>query len=427
MRKRILVLVGISICISLNAQLKVKTSGQVEMNAGNGSLASEAVTIIGEENGNQKTAHLHIVSNSNNSASKIAWSQKRGDLLDPIAFIKAFSESSKKKLSLELESNSSDFTSVGITMSNNGNEFGEITFHSRGFFDPLSHNIEPNSSPSGIINPGDSFPLDLHPKGMKLYEHPSNGTVLSPVYDTQLNLGTLENKWNGVFAKAAFFDHSPVILSDERAKNSIRPIQEEVSSQNLFKLRPVVYSLKSEESSQREATIDNKDGAPLRMYGFLAQEMQEVYPNMVFYDSETDTYGIRYTELIPVMIATIQTMQQKIDNLEEQIISQKSSSLQTKGESETILYTSAPQLSVNVPNPFDHKTTIVYFVPAESADAYIVITDLQGKMLRNYPCIEKGKQGIIEVDAQGLDDGLYIYSLIVNNREIASHKMILKR
>ncbi|MEO1653394.1 MAG: hypothetical protein AAFU64_07610, partial [Bacteroidota bacterium] len=84
------------------------------------------------------------------------------------------------------------------------------------------------------------------------------------------------------------------------------------------------------------------------------------------------------------------------------------------------------QLFQNQPNPFDQSTEIAYFIPEGSSQAFIIITDLQGKEVRRYSLPEPG-EGKLRIEAGSLGKGLYLYNLIVDQNLIASKRMFLDK
>jgi len=55
-----------------------------------------------------------------------------------------------------------------------------------------------------------------------------------------------------------------------------------------------------------------------RKYGFVAQELQEVFPDLV-YTLQDGTLGVDYTGLIPVMIQAIQEQRKELEALRKRI------------------------------------------------------------------------------------------------------------
>ena len=92
--------------------------------------------------------------------------------------------------------------------------------------------------------------------------------------------------------------------SDVRLKENIEKI-ETIATEKLLTLNPVVFNFRSD--------VRKKDH-----YGFIAQEIEQVYPELVN-NAETGYKRVNYIELIPLLVAKIQSMQAEIDELKEQI------------------------------------------------------------------------------------------------------------
>jgi len=78
----------------------------------------------------------------------------------------------------------------------------------------------------------------------------------------------------------------------------------------------------------------------------------------------------------------------------------------------------------NVPNPFSGKTEIKYFIIESVKEASLFIFDLQGIMKKQIIINERGSGSII-LEGNELKAGMYIYTLICDNQEISSKRMIL--
>jgi hypothetical protein len=77
----------------------------------------------------------------------------------------------------------------------------------------------------------------------------------------------------------------------------------------------------------------------------------------------------------------------------------------------------------NKPNPFNKQTVIDYNV-VEEGSASILVFDMNGKLLKTIPVKIPGK-GSITINANDFNPGMYYYSLIVNDKEVDTKKMIL--
>ncbi|MBO9611833.1 MAG: tail fiber domain-containing protein [Dyadobacter sp.] len=89
--------------------------------------------------------------------------------------------------------------------------------------------------------------------------------------------------------------------SDRRLKKDIVNMKQGV--EQLMKLRPVTYRMKD-------------DAAGATRFGFIAQELEEVMPEVVNKPkTEKQFYSVNYAELVPVLTKAIQEQQSEIDKL----------------------------------------------------------------------------------------------------------------
>ena len=79
-------------------------------------------------------------------------------------------------------------------------------------------------------------------------------------------------------------------------------------------------------------------------------------------------------------------------------------------------------LGDNIPNPFEGSTRIPYRVPAD-AEARLIIYDTHGKTVLSLP-LKSGKRQIT-VNCSTWPSGIYLYTLYVNGKQVASNKMTL--
>lgn len=80
----------------------------------------------------------------------------------------------------------------------------------------------------------------------------------------------------------------------------------------------------------------------------------------------------------------------------------------------------------NTPNPFSNETTVEYYVNNMKSNAYIVLYDLNGRELNRYEIAETGK-GYVTINSDKMVAGMYLYSLVIDGREIDSKKMVLSK
>ena len=107
------------------------------------------------------------------------------------------------------------------------------------------------------------------------------------------------NTTNGVYLTAG--GTSWTANSDIRLKNVISPIDSAVDK--LTTLNPVIFSWKSDDT--------NKENI-----GLIAQDVKEVLPQVI--DTNEDGFlGVRYLELVPVLVKAIQELKSENDTLKE--------------------------------------------------------------------------------------------------------------
>ena len=160
-----------------------------------------------------------------------------------------------------------------------------------------------------------------------------------------------------------------------------------------------------------------------RHFGLSAQELQEIYPNLVLKGQDGYLY-INYQEMVPVLIRSIQELKQELDDMK----GENRDVMMSRGAIPTTV--SAIQASGNVlyqnsPNPFKEQTTIRFQLADDAQNAAICIFDMTGKMLKELP-ISSGETSV-SINGWELGEGMFLYTLIVNGREIDTKRMIITR
>ena len=83
----------------------------------------------------------------------------------------------------------------------------------------------------------------------------------------------------------------------------------EINIDDFNKLNPVSFTFKDDEQHKKH-------------YGFIAQELETVYPELVT-DTEIGFKAVNYIELIPILLSQMKNMQVEIDKLKEDILKMK--------------------------------------------------------------------------------------------------------
>jgi hypothetical protein len=159
-----------------------------------------------------------------------------------------------------------------------------------------------------------------------------------------------------------------------------------------------------------------------RHYGLSAQELQNIYPDLVRKDAD-GTLGINYVELVPILIRSIQELKEELDAVRGGSEYKTRSTAEETAEFNTVA--TGNVLYQNTPNPFKEQTTIRFRLADDATNAAICIFDMSGKMLKKLPV----SSGMTSVNVNGyeLGEGLYLYSLVVNGREIDTKRMFLSK
>ena len=158
-------------------------------------------------------------------------------------------------------------------------------------------------------------------------------------------------------------------------------------------------------------------------FGFIAQEVKELFPELVEQDAE-GIYAVNYTGLIPVLVEAIKELQARVETLENQgQISFKSGEATTTNEK---ILDTEEYLSQNVPNPVNGNARIDYTLPEGTTSAAIAFYSINGTQVKNIPLDVHGRKGSITVSSADFASGLHIYKLIANGVVVGTKKLVNK-
>lgn len=275
------------------------------------------------------------------------------------------------------------------------------------------------------------------------------------------------------------------LTSDERLKSNIKNFQGCLKKIKLIK--GVTYDLDPELKNSKEF-ISNKNKTSIiddtislnqterrinqrkdkvksenkNKIGFLAQDLKLIFPELVHQDSITGFYSVDYLGMIPVLTNAFNELQSQIDvkdsvitNTRDQIIflqkilvSQEQNMIALENEinnikknccntlsknksaniseSDNVINSNIddPKLYQNSPNPFTQNTEIKYFIPEKTVSSLLYIFNAQGIIIEKFNIINHGNGSTI-INGSMLKAGLYLYSLIIDGKEIDTKRMIL--
>jgi len=200
------------------------------------------------------------------------------------------------------------------------------------------------------------------------------------------------------------------------------------------------------------------EGSNIIHTGLIAQEVATAAKKLNYdFDgvdkpqTNTGVYGLRYSEFVVPLIKAVQELSKDndsknamIDSLQNQLNDLKrmvlqiqqtqlqcspcsaSASNESMAKNDHLSLTGTASLEQNVPNPFTTTTTISYNLPQQFSSAKIIITDRNGKALKQLNISAPGK-GTVHVNASTLTSGAYNYTLYADGKFIASKQLLLTR
>ena len=201
----------------------------------------------------------------------------------------------------------------------------------------------------------------------------------------------------------------------------------ESALENIMLLKPKTYEY---------ITSDKINLSRGKQFGFIAQELEQVFPELIkdiekpVFDENNKVIeyfeykSVNYLGLIAILTASIQELSQEVERLKETNNAYVVYSDQLDAEELKKLEALAYKLEQNYPNPFQGKSVIEYSLPDFEKDASILVFNMTGKLLKEFKLREKSGQ--IEINSKDFEPGIYLYSLVSNNNEIITKKMIVK-
>jgi len=129
-------------------------------------------------------------------------------------------------------------------------------------------------------------------------------------------------------------------------------------------------------------------------------------------------------EALAQMMQELEDLRQQNQALEARLAAIEKSML---GQQPTdALQIPAARLAQNYPNPFTQRTTINYELPANTQQATLYVFDMSGQQKMVFNNLSAGK-GQTTINANTLQPGMYIYSLVVNGKVLDTKRMLLTK
>jgi trimeric autotransporter adhesin len=218
-------------------------------------------------------------------------------------------------------------------------------------------------------------------------------------------------------------------------------------------LRPLTYTLDVTSiaaaknlNQQSKALTDldikaTKEKEKIVYTGFVAQEVEKAAKKLNYDFSGVDApqngkdfYGLRYSEFVVPLVKAVQELSEKTDEIEELKKQNNELSARLKKLEELVnkstsgtnlnMELSSAYLNQNLPNPFGQSTVIGYYLPENAGPAKMILTDMNGTVIKTLTITAKGK-GNLTLGRNALAAGEYMYSLWIDGRQVDIKRMII--
>jgi ribosomal protein L21 len=242
-------------------------------------------------------------------------------------------------------------------------------------------------------------------------------TNMTITYAGQLGIGTAYPTYQlqlTTNSAAKPSSSSWTISSDARLKD----IKGDYSKglEEVCKLNPIVYRYK------KDNALGIKD-TDVDIAGLSAQDVKLIFPEAV-----SENGGYLNLDMHPIIIALINSVKEQNKIIEEQSV--RIEELEANTNSTTNLNSTVGTNSVvaklyqNIPNPFSQNTEIKCIIPNHAKTADLFIYDMQGTQIKK---IQLPGRGEVNTTIQGseLNAGMYMYTLIIDGKEVDTKKMFL--
>jgi len=238
----------------------------------------------------------------------------------------------------------------------------------------------------------------------------------------------------GILGQAYKYGGGPwEAISDKRLKQKVRSYEKGLTE--LLQVNPVSYHYND---------LVVKPEYQKEYVGVIAQDIQKVAPSMVSEfeltneksNAKENYLAVDPNEFTYMLINAVKEQQSaleqkdaEVDELKERLSQLESlvqNALNTSGSTQRIKLDTSSELFQNQPNPFNETTRIKYALSPDTKNAVMQITDMSGKLLKTIQ-LDASTNGEVIIEAQELNAGTYIYSLIADGQILSTKKMLLTK
>ena len=113
------------------------------------------------------------------------------------------------------------------------------------------------------------------------------------------------------------YDNNTFVGGFAQVSGTYTPVSDRRFKKNILPLEEILPKLK--EVQIRRYHFKKQNDTDVTNIGVIAQELKEVFPELVKYSPENDRYTVDYQSMGPLAIKAIQEQQEKIKSLEEKL------------------------------------------------------------------------------------------------------------
>lgn len=225
--------------------------------------------------------------------------------------------------------------------------------------------------------------------------------------------------------------NSAWVVSDQKFKQNIKPISNPLDL--IMKIRGVRYDYIP--NSKRTLAFGGKI-TEIKMnfdydkpqIGYIAQELELVVPELV--KTDLDGYkAVNYSQMVALLTEGIKEQQTEIEALQAEVENLKAANIPSNDNSKNNPSGSNANnklswLKQNTPNPFTQNSTIEMYINLNAKSVSLRVYDLTGVQLKAYSIDAIGFYNL-PISANEFKPGQYLYSLIIDGKEIDTKKMVI--
>jgi hypothetical protein len=201
-----------------------------------------------------------------------------------------------------------------------------------------------------------------------------------------------------------------VTVSDQRLKRDVRKL--ETPLQKILQLSGYYFKYSNERAKERNFPTGES-------IGFMAQNVREVLPQLVHEDSD-GFLTVDYQSVIPLLVEALKELDNKISKVQELYLANLPNE-----KNRNPLFKDA-FINQNSPNPLTNLSIVEYFLPYEASSGMVGIYDFHGNLIKSHQIQTKGK-GTLEFSTEGMQPGMYFYTLIVDGTNVETRRLVVSK